>query len=323
VGTGGLTPRRSPVITGGLTPRRSPATACIMGPAAATGKRCRRACRARRRPAIIRREIPSLRSSPMTRHLSALALVLVSAPLAPADDKKLILRWHGQSFFELITTAGTRVVFDPHAIENYGRIQVKADLVLMSHMHADHTQIESVVNAKSAKLIYALKKGERDLEYNVVDEKFKDVHVQMLGTYHDTMSGLQRGKNGVIIVDADGLRFVHLGDLGHMLSKEQLRKLGTVDVLMIPVGGVYTLNGVDAQKVVEQIKPRHYIVPMHYGTLVYSDLLDLKYFLEDQTMGTEKKFVTNELDIDPKAEPPKEPVIAILHWESRVKKDKD
>jgi L-ascorbate metabolism protein UlaG (beta-lactamase superfamily) len=137
------------------------------------------------------------------------------------------------------------------------------------------------------------------------------------------MSGLQRGKNGVFILDVDGLRIVHLGDLGHSLSKEQLRKLGTVDVLMIPVGGVYTLNGVDAQKVVEQIKPRRYVVPMHYGTLVYSDLLDLKFFLEDQTMGTVKRFPTNELDIDPKAEPPKEPVVAILHWESRAKKEKD
>jgi L-ascorbate metabolism protein UlaG (beta-lactamase superfamily) len=259
----------------------------------------------------------------MARHLSALALVLLTAAAAPADDKKLILRWHGQSFFELITTAGTRVVFDPHAIENYGRIQVKADLVLMSHMHNDHTQLESVVNAKSAKLIYALKKSDRDFDYNVIDEKFKDVHVQTLGTYHDTMSGMQRGKNGVFILDVDGLRIVHLGDLGHTLSKEQLRKIGTVDMLMIPVGGVYTLNGVDAQKVVEQIKPRRYIVPMHYGTLVYTELLDLKYFLEEQTMGTEKKFVTNELVIDPKAEPPKEPIIAILHWESRGKKDKE
>jgi L-ascorbate metabolism protein UlaG (beta-lactamase superfamily) len=259
----------------------------------------------------------------MTRHLSALTLVLLSAAAAPAADNKLVLRWHGQSFFELITTAGTRVVFDPHAIENYGRVQVKADLVLMSHMHSDHTQLEPVVNAKSAKLIYGLKKADRELEYNVVDEKFKDVRVQTLGTYHDAMSGLQRGKNGVFILDVDGLRIVHLGDLGHSLSREQLRKLGTVDVLMIPVGGVYTLNGVDAQKVVEQVKPRRYVVPMHYGTLVYTDLLDLKYFLEDQTMGAVKRFATNELDIDPKAEPPKEPVVAILHWESRAKKEKD
>jgi L-ascorbate metabolism protein UlaG (beta-lactamase superfamily) len=257
----------------------------------------------------------------MVRQLSAVAMVLIAAAAAPAADKKLVLRWHGQSFFELITPAGTRIVFDPHAIENYGRKQVGADLVLMSHMHNDHTQLDSVVDGKKVKKIYALKRGERDLEYNPVDEQFKDVHIQMLGTYHDDMSGLQRGKNGVFILDVDGLRIVHLGDLGHQLSEAQLRRLGTVDVLMVPVGGVYTLNGLEAQKLVEKIKPRRYVIPMHYGTLVYTELLDLKYFLEDQTMGEVKKLSGNELQIDPKAEAPKEPVVAILHWEAKGKKD--
>jgi L-ascorbate metabolism protein UlaG (beta-lactamase superfamily) len=257
----------------------------------------------------------------MVRYLSAVVLVLLGTAAAPAADKKVVLRWHGQSFFELISPAGARIVLDPHAIENYGRKQVRADLVLMSHMHNDHTQLDSVIDAKKARLIYALKKGDRELEYNPVDEKFKDVHIQMLGTYHDDMSGLQRGKNGVLILDVAGLRIVHLGDLGHQLSREQLKRLGTVDVLMVPVGGVYTLNGLEAQKVVEQIKPRRYVIPMHYGTLVYTDLLDLKYFQEDQTMGEVKKFTSNELDIDPRAEVPREPVVAILHWESRGKKD--
>jgi hypothetical protein len=91
---------------------------------------------------------------------------------------------------------------------------------------------------------------------------------------------------------------------------------------MIPVGGVYTLNGLDAQKVVEEIKPRRYVLPMHYGTLVYNDLLDIKYFLEDQTMGTVQKFAgTNELVIDPTAEVPEKPVIAILNWEKVGKKE--
>jgi L-ascorbate metabolism protein UlaG (beta-lactamase superfamily) len=259
----------------------------------------------------------------MARYLSALVLVLAAVPAVLADDKKVVLRWHGQSFFELVTPAGTRIAFDPHAIENYGRKVVKADLVLISHFHSDHSQLESIQDVKKAKVIYGLKKADNDQEYNVVDEKFKDVRIQTLGTFHDSMSGTQRGKNAVFIVDVDGLRIAHLGDLGHSLSKEQLRKLGTVDVLLIPVGGVYTLNGLEAQKVVEQIKPRRYIVPMHYGTLVYGDLLDLKYFLEDQEMGTVQKFTTNELAIDPKADPPKEPIVAILHWESKVKKDQD
>jgi L-ascorbate metabolism protein UlaG (beta-lactamase superfamily) len=255
--------------------------------------------------------------------LAALVLCAGAAP-APAREKKLLIRWHGQSFFEIVTSAGTRIVLDPHALEAYGRKQVKADLVLMSHLHDDHTRREPIENAQKAKFLNALKAGEqRAAEYNVVDEKFEDVHIRTLGTYHDAMSGMQRGKNGVWILDVDGLRIVHLGDLGHLLSREQLAKLGTVDVLMIPVGGVYTINGLDAQKVVEQIKPRRCILPMHYGTLVYTDLLDLKYFLEDQEMGKEERFTGNELAIDPKAEAPQKPIIAILHWESKAARKKE
>jgi L-ascorbate metabolism protein UlaG (beta-lactamase superfamily) len=256
----------------------------------------------------------------MARFVSPLVALLLFAGAAPAQDKKLLIRWHGQSFFEIVTPAGTRIVLDPHAIEAFGRKLVRADLVLMTHFHSDHTQLDSVEDAKKAKLIYGLKRGERDFEFNAVDEKFKDVHVQTVGTYHDAMSGLQRGKNGVFVLDVAGLRIVHLGDLGHALNAQQLRKIGEVDILLVPVGGVYTLNGVDAQKVVEQLKPKRYIVPMHYGTLVYTDLLDLKYFLEDQTMGTVQKMAGNELAIDPKAEPPKEPIIAILHWEGKIGK---
>jgi L-ascorbate metabolism protein UlaG (beta-lactamase superfamily) len=260
----------------------------------------------------------------MIRSIPALAILLLCAGAAPAQDSKVRIRWHGQSFFEIISTKGTRIVTDPHAIEAYARPMMKADLVLMSHFHVDHTRLDSITNAKGVRQINALKKGEggRADEWNVLDEQFKDVHIQTMGTYHDDMAGMQRGKNGVFILDMDGLRIVHLGDLGHTLSRAQLKKLGKVDVLMIPVGGVYTLNGLEAQKVVAQIKPTRYILPMHYGTRVYTDLLDLSYFLDDQQMGTVQRFkTTNELSIDPKSEPPKEPIVAILSWEKKGKKE--
>ncbi len=89
---------------------------------------------------------------------------------------------------------------------------------------------------------------------------------------------------------------------------------------MIPVGGVYTLNGVDAQKVVEQLKPARYILPMHYGTRVYTDLLDLTYFLDDQKMGkVERSPRSNEITIDPTSKPPQQPIIAVLNWERQGK----
>ena len=133
-----------------------------------------------------------------------------------------------------------------------------------------------------------------------------------------TSAAWSRGLNGIWVIEMDGLHIVHLGDLGHILSDEQVKQIGPVDVLMIPVGGVYTLNGSDAKKVIAQLKPRRYIIPMHYGTRVFDDLLPLDEFLDGQKPTLIKKFdATNELTIDPTAEPPREPLIAILHWEKK------
>jgi L-ascorbate metabolism protein UlaG (beta-lactamase superfamily) len=271
----------------------------------------------------------------MSRSIAALAALLLLTAGTPAQKPKpkvdksgfvksttdLQIRWHGQSFFEIVTTKGTRIITDPHNLDAYGRKEVQADLVLMSHFHNDHTFTEPtlITNVKSAKLLNALKKEDKAgvrVTWNVVDEKFKDVHIQSMGTYHDNMGGVLRGKNGVWIIDADGLRVVHLGDLGHQLNATQLKKLGKVDVLMVPVGGVYTLNGIDAQKVVEQIKPRRYVLPMHYGTEVYDDLLVLKYFLDEQPAGTPvQRFKPNQwLKLNAKAPLPKTYTLAVLHW---------
>lgn len=259
----------------------------------------------------------------MSRIFSALAAFLLLSATASGDDKPVIIRWHGQSFFEIVSPGGARIAVDPHAIEAYGRKSLTVDAVCISHFHNDHSSLDPIANASKAKQIFGLKKTERGAEFIKVDEKVKDVRIRVLPTYHDAMTGLKHGKNGAFIFDVAGLRIVHLGDLGHLLTDSQLETLGTVDVLMVPTGGVYTLNGIDAQKVVEQVKPRRYVIPMHYGTTVYTDLLDLKYFLEDQTMGSVKRFSTNELTIDPKAEAPKEPVIAILQWEGPEKKERE
>jgi L-ascorbate metabolism protein UlaG (beta-lactamase superfamily) len=244
--------------------------------------------------------------------LSCLAIVGI-ASIQAADGKKPTLRWHGQSFFDLETSKGTRVAFDPHAIEAYGRIIVKADVVLISHLHNDHTQVDVIDNPKK-KIIQGLTGTGRKVEWNPVDEKFKDIRIRAVGVYHDNAQGLEKGKNAIFIVEADGLRFVHLGDLGHLLTPEQIQKIGPVDVLMIPVGGVYTLNGTEAKKVVAQLKPRLYVIPMHYGTKAFEDLLPVDEFLEDQPRENIKLFPrSNALTIEPDFKPA-QPVVAVLNW---------
>jgi len=263
----------------------------------------------------------------MIRFLTPLCAVLLVAGSVPAaDTKKLTLRWHGQSFFDLETSAGARIVFDPHAIEAYGRTEVTADLILISHFHDDHTQVGVVQVNKNDKIkkpiIAGLKPVSRTkTEWEAIDEKLsikgQEIRIRTVGTYHDTMQGMERGKNAVFIIDVDGLRIVHLGDLGHILTKDQVEKIGPVDVLMVPAGGVYTINGAEAKHVVEQLKPKMYVLPMHYGTKVFSELLGPDEFLDEQKKQNIVRLdmgqTSNELVIKTDFHP-KEPVIVLLNW---------
>jgi L-ascorbate metabolism protein UlaG (beta-lactamase superfamily) len=248
----------------------------------------------------------------MTRYLLLFAL-MSSTFLATARANaapELTLRWYGQSFFVLESTKGTRIAFDPHAIEAFGRHDVTADLVLMSHLHDDHTQIGVISNGAKAKAVQGLRPKGKTTEWVPADFTFKDVHVRSVGTYHDGVEGMERGKNTVFIVEVDGLRFVHLGDLGHVLSPKDVQKIGPVDVLLIPIGGVYTINGSEAKKIVEQLKPKRFIVPMHYGMKGYDDLLPADEFLEDQSRV--RRVEDNKLVIDPAARPDA-PTVVILN----------
>jgi L-ascorbate metabolism protein UlaG (beta-lactamase superfamily) len=261
----------------------------------------------------------------MSRVFASLALLLAAAAVQAAPPPGTVsIRWHGQSFFEITTTKGFNIVLDPHAIEVYPRVSVKADLVLMSHLHDDHTQTHVVENIKALEKdglsINALKKGAMKEEFNPVDKQIKEVHLRNVQVFHDDSKGAKRGLDGVWIIEADGLKIVHLGDLGHTLTEDQLKKIGEVDVLMIPVGGVYTINGIDAQRVVEQIKPKRYIIPMHYGTDVYKDLLPINAFIEDVPISQRTTPPGgNELLIDPAEKPKDKPVYVILGYEKRGK----
>jgi L-ascorbate metabolism protein UlaG (beta-lactamase superfamily) len=254
-----------------------------------------------------------------------------AAPRPPGGGGEVKIAWWGQSMFEIVTSKGTRIITDPQYLEAYKPREMTADVVLMSHFHNDHTRTDCIKNIKDAKQFNALKKDGTSTDWNDVDEKVgkaKEIRIQSLGTYHDAMGGTQRGKNGVWIIDVDGLRIVHLGDLGHTLTTRQLKKLGKVDILMIPVGGVYTLNGIDAQKVVKQINPTRAVIPMHYGTVVYDDLLPLKYFLDEQDEDTPrmKRKPRTWYTVDSASKRPEKVPVVILDYQGSPeggKKPKD
>jgi L-ascorbate metabolism protein UlaG (beta-lactamase superfamily) len=227
------------------------------------------------------------------------------------EQKDVTIRWHGHSFFEIKTPKGTVIAIDPHAIEAYGPTAVSADLVLVSHEHDDHNQTGVIRNQSTAKIIHGLRWSGKKLDWNAVDEQFRDVHVRSVGVYHDTSEGAERGKNSIFIIETAGLRIVHLGDLGHLLSDKEIKSIGTVDILMIPVGGVYTINGAEARKVVEQLRPRQYILPMHYGTIVYDEVLPPDEFLEG--FVSVRRSTSNQLTTNSDFKP-SQPIVLLLNW---------
>jgi L-ascorbate metabolism protein UlaG (beta-lactamase superfamily) len=236
----------------------------------------------------------------------------------------LLLEYHGQSFYILTTGNGKRIAFDPQTIPAYWNPRPdkkRADFVCISHNHPDHIRLEAIEMAKSTKVLRGLKTASLKSDWATIDEKMDDLRIRNVGVYHDTREGFERGKNAIFVVETDGWRIVHLGDLGHQLSDRELKKIGPVDVLMIPVGGIYTLNGAEAKRVVEQIKPKEYIFPMHYGTKVFEDILPPDEFYD----GIEKRRIAiadeNEITLNKSPDRPRPLIVQLHYWPKDVQKE--
>ena len=177
------------------------------------------------------------------------------------------IRWLGHSCFELTTQTGTVVVTDPFDESvGYPRPAVKADLVTVSHDHHDHNCVSALLGQPKI----APRRGEA---------QFGDVCVAAVPSFHDEVQGKRRGENVIYVIEADGKRVVHLGDLGHMLSPEQLKAVGQPDVLLIPVGGVFTIDGLHAAQLALSVGAKT-TVAMHFNTPMLSfELMDEKPFV--------------------------------------------
>lgn len=127
---------------------------------------------------------------------------------------------------------------------------ISAEIVTVSHSHADHNKADFIKDVK--KIING------PGEYEV-----SGVSIIGYETFHDDEKGIKRGKNTVYLIEMDELRIVHLGDLGHKFSESVLEELGSVDILMIPVGGFYTIDSSVAAEIVRSIEPS-FTIPMHY-----------------------------------------------------------
>ncbi|RLF15859.1 MAG: MBL fold metallo-hydrolase [Thermoprotei archaeon] len=195
------------------------------------------------------------------------------------------LRWLGHACFEVKDSLS--IVIDPHDGASLGLPPPKAqaDIVLVSHGHFDHADGRRLVAKPDAAVV------EKPGEYVV-----KGVKIKGVPTYHDEVKGAKRGPNTVYVLEFEGLRICHLGDLGHVLTEDQVKEIGEVDVLIIPVGGTFTIDASAATKVVEQLKPK-VVIPMHYKVPGLNlPIAGVEGFLKGKE--NVKRFDSNEVELD-------------------------
>ncbi|MFD0710514.1 MBL fold metallo-hydrolase [Paenibacillus sp. GCM10027626] len=196
------------------------------------------------------------------------------------------IKWYGQSSFLLTTQGGTRILIDPfHRLLGYHMPVVEADIVIVTHDHRDHNQLQ----AASGDFLLV----NRPEVYNK-----NDVTIHGVKTYHDKQNGAKRGENIVFVIQADEMTVCHSGDLGHLLTAEQKEAIGKIDVLMVPTGGGKTINGAEAAEVMKQLQPA-IAIPMHYRTKELGIAGKLLFEKVDKFIAAAQKKVTevSELEI--------------------------
>jgi L-ascorbate metabolism protein UlaG (beta-lactamase superfamily) len=168
------------------------------------------------------------------------------------------IKWLAHSAFLITAASGARIVTDPYKSterHKHAEFAGAADIVTVSHGHGDHNNVAPI---KGNPLVL-------DQAGEAKGVKDKNIKIKGVMTAHDDADGSKRGTNVIFCLDVDGVKICHCGDLGHVLTDAQAKAIGQVDVLMIPVGGGFTLEPVNVDKVIGQLKPR-IVLPMHYLT---------------------------------------------------------
>lgn len=197
----------------------------------------------------------------------------------------------GHSSFKIKTKLAT-VILDPYDSKTVGLKfgSIDGEIVTVSHSHPDHNSADKV-------------NGVRKIINGPGEYEVAGVSIMGFQTYHDDKKGEERGKNTIYSFEVEGLKVVHLGDIGHQPSDDLIDELGDVDVLMIPVGGHYTIGPKEAMLIISKIEP-YFVIPMHYqaegmSSDLHEKLLPVEEFLKESGMTVENlpKFVLKKEDI--------------------------
>jgi len=188
------------------------------------------------------------------------------------------IEWMGHACFVITASDGTVIVTDPYEPGAFGGgiaykpINIRADIVTISHDHADHNHTATLSG-----------------DFAVVRDAgtFKGIKFDAVEVAHDPEGGRLRGKNTIFCFEVDGVRVCHLGDLGHVLTDDQAKALGSVDVLLVPVGGFFTIDAREADSVIDKVKPK-VAIPMHVKNAgCRFDIAPVESFLEGKSYERE------------------------------------
>jgi len=170
----------------------------------------------------------------------------------------MTLQWYGQSFFRL-ETQGKVIAIDPFSRSSQmGILKVprfKADVVLVSHNHADHNNAAAIESAAGGEPLVLREPGEYEIA---------GIFIEGIQSFHDNQGGKERGPNTIFVISSEKMRLCHMGDFGESkISAEALERINGADILLIPVGGKFTIGPAAAVNIISQIEPK-VVVPMHY-----------------------------------------------------------
>lgn len=209
------------------------------------------------------------------------------------------ITWYGYACFRL-RSRGSTVITDPYdkAI-GYTLPPLRADIVTVSHDHHNHNCVKRV-------------KGDPKIINGPGEYEIKGIFITGISTFHDQKRGRVRGLNTVYLFEFDELTVCHLGDLGHVPTQSQVEELSDIDVLLIPVGAVHTINAAQAAEVISLLEPR-IVIPMHYKTegLKVEKLAPVSKFLKE--MGLKKQTPQESLKVT-KSNLPEETRVVVLDY---------
>lgn len=171
------------------------------------------------------------------------------------------IKWLGHSCFLMTDKSGVRILTDPYDPQTGKKLEpMEVDIVTISHEHHDHSYIQAIEN-------------EPDVVNTVGEFDIKGIKIHGFASSHDDKGGDVRGENRMYLFLIDGMRVFHAGDLGDIPPQSTIDEIGQVDVLLVPIGGTYTINSLQALEFANLLNTR-IVIPMHYKTKQFMPMLD-------------------------------------------------